>query len=207
MAGVATVALMLIAAPAWAAPSTEIVQGRYVRIVSVADWQAAANLRTGHSVSWDLTISADAPGPGTLALGISALGETPLTVDATLCSQDWEAGGCPGATVGLRSAWDVPLDGSLTVLSEQSTAGPARLRLVVSLGSGGGGDPAPTSVLVHVRGFGETTVVSSDPALAVTGAPSATPQHPLLIASIALLIGLAVQLHGRRSRRKDRGGA
>ena len=72
------------AAPAWASPTTEIIQGRILRLVSVADWEAAGSLLPGQQVRWDVAVSAVAPDPGIVTIALSATGEAPLLLDVSI---------------------------------------------------------------------------------------------------------------------------
>src|SRR5690349_25128393 len=93
---IAGIGALGVGGPAVAAPTTAVVQGQVLRLVSVADWDAAASLRPGEPVQWDVTVSADAPDPGTVSIGISARGDADLLVDAHVCMRAWEGSECPG---------------------------------------------------------------------------------------------------------------
>ena len=73
----AVVAVLALADPSYAAANTEVIQGKYVRLVSVVDWSQAERLQPGDAVRWDVDVSAEAPEPGTLAVGVSASGWDP----------------------------------------------------------------------------------------------------------------------------------
>ena len=194
----------LAATPAWAAPSTHVVQGDVLRLVSTADWDAASNLLPGAHVQWDVEVSADAPDPGTVSIGISATGGAPLVVDASLCMQQWEAGACPVGAVELRSAWDIPRDGVEVALAEVADTEVAHLRLVVSLAEEDG--EGSTEVRVHAQGAGESVMVGPDGGLATTGMSPVVPW--ILGGGVALLVlgvGLVVARR-RRGARSDDGG-
>ncbi len=66
---VVLLAVLALAMPtaAWAAPTTQVIQGSILRLVSVADWAAAGRLLPGQPVEWDIAVSADAPDPGVVA--------------------------------------------------------------------------------------------------------------------------------------------
>ena len=190
---------MLGASPAWAAPSTQVVQGQYLRIVSVADWQAAENLYPGQTLPWDLTVSADAPEPGTMTLSLSATGGTPLTVDVLLCAQEWGPAGCTGGTSVLQAAWEVPRDGVLTALTELADTDVAHLRLNVALTSGAVVGATPTELRLHAVGMGETVVIGPDDPLPPTGLPEQIPLALAGAATVLLFSGLLMLLRRRRA--------
>ena len=48
--------VLVVAGPASAAPSTQVVQGEVLRLVSIADWDAASSLLPGQPVQWDVTV-------------------------------------------------------------------------------------------------------------------------------------------------------
>lgn len=166
-AALAALLTLLWVTPAWAAPTTEVIQGSVLRLVSVADWEAASNQRSGDPVRWDVAISADSPEPGTVSVGVSARGEAPLMLDASLCLQDWRADECPGGATVLRTGWEVPRDGAEVVLAKVSDTQVAHLRLSVRLGPGD--DDGRTDLRVHAQGSNESVVVGPDGGLAATG--------------------------------------
>ncbi len=181
------------AGPAAAAPTTEVVQGEVLRLVSVADWDAASSLLPGQPVRWDIAVSADAPDPGVIRIGISASGEAPLVLDASLCMQAWEGDDCPGGATVLRSGWEVPRDGAEVALTQIADTEVAHLRLSVTLAAEEGGR---TEVRVHASGAGESAVVGPGGGLAATGMPS--PALPWVLGGGALLAGILLLLRRRR---------
>lgn len=185
----------LAAAPAWAAPTAEVIEGQYVRLVSVVDWEGAADMAPGETMRWDVEVSADAPEPGTLTIAVSATGETPLVVDATLCLEAWRGDECPGGVETLRTGWDVPRDGGQVTLREVDAADVAHLRLDVALGSVAAGNA--TEMRVHVIGAGEQ--VDAGPDLPPTGQSSTGTW--ILAAGAMLLAGTAALLAARARRR------
>lgn len=197
----------LAATPAWAAPTTEIIQGRVLRLVSVADWSAASSLLPGERVQWDVEVSADAPDPGTVTVAVSATGGAPLVIDAALCMQPWQASGCPSGARTLESGWSIPRDGSEVALADFPASDVAHLRLWITLGGeeGGGGDDDDgagiTDVRVHARGVGEAVVTGPDGALPATGGTAAA---GVVGAAVGLfLAGVGLLLHRRVD--QDRG--
>ncbi|MCK8478616.1 hypothetical protein [Microbacterium aurugineum] len=172
--GILTIAAAAVMTPsaAWAAPTTQVIQGEVLRLVSVADWDAAAGLLPGAPVRWDVAVSADAPDPGVVRIGVSATGTARLLVDISTCSRAWHDAGCPGSETVLRTEWRIPRDGAVVPLAEISDADTAHLRLSVAL------DPADgagsTDLRVIATGAGETADVGPGGGLASTGpAPGA----------------------------------
>ncbi|OAN36593.1 hypothetical protein [Microbacterium sp. H83] len=167
---------MLVAAapvaPAAAAPRTDVVQGEVLRLVSVADWAAASSLLPGQPIRWDVTVSADAPDPGTVRVGISATGDADLVVDAALCTRPWTEAGCPAEASVLKDGWDLPRDGSEVPLVEMADTDVAHLRLTIALD---GADLGSTDVRIHAQGAGESAAVGPDGGLATTGLPPSVP--------------------------------
>ncbi|MFF7293097.1 LPXTG cell wall anchor domain-containing protein [Microbacterium sp. NPDC008134] len=147
---------ILVAGPAWAAPTTEVIQGRVLRLVSVADWAQASRLLPGEPVQWDIAVSADPPDPGTVTIAVSAAGDAPLLVDAALCMREWQESGCPGGAEELESEWSIPRDGSEVALAAFPSTDVAHLRLWITLGADD--DNGVTDVRVHAQGVGEAVV-------------------------------------------------
>ncbi|WP_431071172.1 hypothetical protein [Microbacterium phyllosphaerae] len=196
------VGFVVAATPAWAAPSTQVVQGDVLRLVSVADWDAASSLLPGQPVQWDVTVSAEAPDPGTVTVGISASGDAALVVDALECAQGWDASGCAGGAVPLKTDWAIPRDGLEVQLLETADTEVAHLRFVIALA---GDELGSTQVRVHARGAGESAVIGPDGGgLATTGIPPIT---PWFVAGGAVLVcaGLA-SIAVRRRRALARAG-
>lgn len=191
-------------ATAWAAPTTEIVQGEYLRIVSVADWQAAGSLAPGEVLQWDVTISAEAPEPGTVSIGVSASGGAALVVDAAACLQMWSGDECPGGASELRAAWDLPRDDAVSKLTDIADTDVAHLRLRISLASGTVASDGLTTVRVHASGAQETIV--ADPGASArlpdTGVSTALPAL-LAVALLMLILGAVLTFAAHLRRRKD----
>lgn len=158
---------LLPAQPATADTTTQVVEGDIIRLVSVADWDAAASLLPGDSVQWDVEVSAQAPDPGTVTIGLSATGSAELLVDAAVCMQPWTATGCVGGERDLRSAWSIPRDGTETAIATIADTETAHVRLSIALGEGGG--DGRTDIRFHASGAGEEVVVGQDGELAATG--------------------------------------
>jgi len=158
------------AGPALAAQTTDVVQGTVLRLESVADWAAASSLRPGQPIEWTVTVSADAPDPGTVRIDVSARGDAPLLVDARVCMQPWQGDECPQGARPLRSGWSVPRDGSEVPLVEMGDAEVAHLRLTIALEGPAQGS---TEMRVHAEGAGESAVIGpgggTDGGLAATG--------------------------------------
>jgi hypothetical protein len=198
IAGLAAAAV-LSAQSAWAAPTTEIVQGDVIRLESVADWDATSSLTPGEPVQWDVAISADAPDPGTVTIGVSATGGTALVIDASLCMQPWTANGCPGGETELRSGWDIPRDGGETAIARMADTETAHVRMSIALASGG--DGARTDVRLHASGVGEAVVVGQDGGLATTGMSPVV--FWVLGGGVLLLVVGVVLVVARRRRSRD----
>lgn len=191
--------VLALGAPAAAAPTTEVRQGQYIRVVSVADWDQAIGMLPGEPMRWDIEISADAPEPGTLTVGMSASGGTPLVVDAASCGVPWRGGECPSGAVHLRTGWKVPRDDETVVLDEVDSAAVTHLRLQVGVASGAAADV--TRLRVKVVGAGEEVDAWSDDPLPPTGPPAGLPW--VLAGGAVLLVGGAALLIGRARRRED----
>lgn len=187
------------ATPAWAVPVTQVVQGQYLRIVSTADWLAAASMAPSNVVPWDLSVSVEAPEPGTVSIGVRATGGTPLVADVLRCDVAWTSGGCTSGTETLRAGWTVPRDDVLVPVLEMTDTDTAHLRLVVGLGPGTIIDS--TTIRVQVDGASESVIVGPETPLPGTGADPTLSW--LLAAGAGALIVVAVLLIGAGRRRRD----
>ncbi|WP_337005629.1 MULTISPECIES: hypothetical protein [unclassified Microbacterium] len=168
---VVLLAIVVVAtpSPAWAAPTTQIIQGSVLRLVSVADWEAAGSLLPGQPVRWDVAVSADAPDPGVVRIAVSATGDAHLLVDVAMCLQEWTATGCPGGETELRTAWSIPRDGVEVPLVSIPDTQTAHVRLAIVLDPAD--DSGSTDVVVHARGAGEVASVSPGGGVATPGVP------------------------------------
>lgn len=197
---IALLAALALPSPAWAAPSTQVVQGEVLRLVSVADWDAASSLRPGVPVRWDVVVSAAAPDPGTVTIAVSATGDAPLRLGVALCPTAWQESGCPGGETTLHSDWSIPRDGSEVALADITDTEVARLRLTIALAA----DQAAgsTEVRVHAHGAGESAVIGpGGDGLATTGPSSVAPW--MLGGIVILAAGGALLFAARRRRRRE----
>jgi hypothetical protein len=200
-------AVLAVAMPsaAWAASTTQVIQGSVLRLVSVADWAAAGSLLPGQPVQWDIAVSADAPDPGVVRIGVSATGEARLLLDVSMCAQAWTETECPGGATELRTGWSIPRDGVEVPLAEIADTETAYLRLAIFLDPSGGSGAGSTDVRVLARGAGETVTVGSDGALATTGLPPGTPW--VVGAGAVLVVWGAALVHSRRRRTASEAGS
>jgi hypothetical protein len=186
--------VLIAAGPAWAATSTQVVQGEVLRLVSVADWDAASSLLPGQSVQWDVTVSAEAPDPGTVAVGISASGGAELAIDVLRCAEEWDESGCSGGSTTLESGWSIPRDGVEIPLLEMADTEVANLRLVIALDGEAAGS---TQMRVHARGAGESATIGPEGGLATTGV---APFAPWVIGGAVALVAGGAALSAMRRR-------
>lgn len=192
----------LSASPAWAVPLTEVAQGDVLRLESVADWDAASSMLPNQPVQWDVTVSAAAPEPGVLRVGISADGDAPLIADVQFCPVAWTLTGCPSGATSLRSAWQLPRDGVEKLLLKVPDTQIVYLRLRLALEAAGRGS---TRVRVHAHAAGEEAIVGSDGPLAATGVSPLTPW--MLAAGVTLTgVGLGLAMLFRKRIENTGGG-
>ena len=207
--GVVLVVLLGSAAPAWASPTTEVIQGRILRLVSVADWDAAGSLLPGQEVRWDVAVSAEAPDPGVVTIALSATGDAPLVLDVSICLRAWQGSGCPGGAVAVRSGWQVPRDGVEVQLGEVADTDVAHVRLSIGLDEEVAA--GSTALRLHASGVGEDVAVGPGGDLAATG-PSSLPPWALAGGAALVVVGLLLVARRRRDAavgvaRREPGGA
>ncbi len=193
----------LTAAPAQAAVVTETVQGRYVRIVSSADWSAAAAMTDGMSVRWDLTVSAHAPDPGSVRVSVSASGAVPLAIDVRTCAEPWRGSDCSSGERTLRADWAVPRGGQPVEIEAMPADAVSHLRLDVRVGDDAQRG-ASTQIRVHVDGLGDAVQIGpgSEHALPATGGGIPV---PVIVVGGVLVVAAAVILVVAARRRRDGG--
>ncbi|KJQ54124.1 hypothetical protein [Microbacterium sp. SA39] len=200
-AAVAVAATLLMPSAASAAPTTQVIQGEVLRLVSVADWDAASRLLPGVPVQWDVEVSAEAPDPGVVRIGVSARGSATLVLDVSRCADAWKGGNCPGGATVLRSDWSIPRDGTEVALTEIADTAVVYLRLAITL------DPADlggsTDIRVHAQGAGESAVIGPDGGLATTGLSQAVPGALWAGAVLVVAGGMTAILRRRRADRDE----
>ncbi|EMY34301.1 hypothetical protein D477_010376 [Arthrobacter crystallopoietes BAB-32] len=88
------------AAPAEAAPTEHIIEGRHVRLTSVNDPAQMRNMVPGKPVQWQVGIDTIDQVPGRVRIGLSATGAASMRLHArlALCSERWIDASCPGTT-------------------------------------------------------------------------------------------------------------
>lgn len=202
--GAVVASVLLGPTAASAAPTTQVVQGEVLRLVSVADWDAASSLLPGVPVEWDVEVSADAPDPGIVRIGVSATGSATLLLDVFVCASAWSAGGCPGGATVLRADWSIPRDGGQIGLTEIADTEVAHLRLAIALDPAGA--DGSTDIRVHAQGAGESAVVGPGGGLATTG-PSASLPWVLGAGAVLVVSGGVVMMVRRRRADGDAEGS
>ncbi len=200
-------AIVTVAVPAsaGAAPTTETVQGRYLRIDSTADWRIAAAMGPGDEVRWDLAVSADAPSPGSVRLGVSATGAIGLDVDVRLCGQAWQGETCPTGARTLRTGWPVPLDGRTAELDAMPADAVAHLRIDVRVPATDEDLRGSTEIRVHADGFGDS-IETGPGASAVLSATGGSMPVALVVVGGVLVGGAVVLLLAVRWRKGGEDG-
>lgn len=193
-AAVIAVIVVTTAASAEAAEVTQTVRGRYVQILSRADWGAAASMSPQTRVQWDLVVSAHAPAPGVVRLGISATGDAPVRAEVRLCTVPWQGAICSPGARSLRADWEIPRDGRTTELAAMAADEIAHLRLEVRMGSAAA--TGSTQVLVHADGFGDQ--VQAGPAGELPATGGSVPVGALVGGIVLVVIAAVLVLLGRR---------
>ncbi|MDR2322242.1 MAG: LPXTG cell wall anchor domain-containing protein [Microbacterium sp.] len=191
---------VLTAAPAQAAVVTETVQGRYVQIVSSADWSDAAAMSDGRSVRWDLTVSAHAPDPGSVRVSVSASGAAPLSVDVRTCAESWQDSGCPSGERTLRAGWVVPRGGQPVEVEAISADDVAHLRLDVRVGDDAR-QGSSTQIRVHADGFGDAVQIGPGAEHALPATGGAVPVLVIVVGGVLVLAAAVILVVGARRRR------
>lgn len=205
LVAIAVTVLWLVPAPASAVPTTQTIRGEYLRIESVADWDAATTLAPGEVVLWDLAISAVPPEPSTVRVGIQASGGAPLRLTIRSCTTAWEENACPGDARDLRSDWEIPRDGSPSPLLSMASDETTHIRLEVQMA-----EPSElaTQVTVSATVAQETVTVNPHPGastgdLASTGAPIETQIVLAVCAAGVLFLGATLVVRSRRREEED----
>ncbi|SDS18391.1 hypothetical protein SAMN04489809_1275 [Microbacterium paraoxydans] len=188
--------LLAVAVPsvARAEPTSEVIQGDVLRLVSIADWDSAGGLLPGQPVQWDVEVSADAEEPGRIRIGVRATGDARLRVDIALCSEPWGASGCASGSTVVRDDWSIPRDGAEVPVTEIAHSETAHLRLAIALDPADGAGTTEVQVVAH--GAGETVLAGPGGGLATTGPSPGI--APLIVAAGLVVVGGAALGAGRR---------
>ncbi len=212
MRSAAAIALVLVgvlagAAPAAAAPTSDVVEGRHVRIVSTTDPTSMRQMLPGDVALWDVSVSADAPEPGSIEIALSGSGDLPLVIDVRSCAEAWHGSGCASGEEPVARALPAPLDGALIALLETDAHDATHLRLEVAVPREAAAAPGSTTLLrVHVDGYGDaleaTTPGGGIGALPSTSSPLGGAAL-LALAAVACGVGTAMLAAGARQRRRS----
>jgi hypothetical protein len=199
------VGALVAAGPAWATPTSVVVQGRFLRIVSVADWDAAGRMTPQSDVPWDLAISTRATDGGTVTLSVTATGDEPIRVTTRTCAVAWQGAQCPASERVLASNWMPTSTAADLALEQVPASATTYLRLDVQLAPGAAdvGLGAATTLTVHARGGGDSLAVGTDGALAATGGDAPTSVLAIgvgLLAAGAMVLGARLVAKVRRGR-------
>lgn len=144
------------AVPAQAQPQQEVIQGEYLQLISVVDPEEMVNMMPGDEVRWEVTVSAQAPEPGVIELGLSAAGNLALEVKIENCEVAWQQGVCPTDSAMLHSTQLVDLTGTQEALMAVDAVSQAQLLITVEMPEGFTYQAdASTEVKLHAHGFGE----------------------------------------------------
>ncbi|WP_149083401.1 MULTISPECIES: hypothetical protein [Microbacterium] len=179
---------LVVPGVARAEPTSEVIQGDVLRLVSIADWESAGGMLPGRPVRWDVEVSAQAQEPGRIRIGVRATGDARLRVDVALCAERWGPAGCASGSTIVRDDWSIPRDGTETPVTEIPHSETAHLRLTIALDPADGAGTTQMQVVAH--GAGETVHAGPGGGLASTGPPSRI--APLIVAGGLVVIGAAV---------------
>jgi len=209
---VVAVAAVLGAAPAHAAPTERVVQGKFLRLAIVGDPLVLSRLAPGQSTTLLLGASTLARAPGTIALrlDVSVTEPTPILLRVVACDGAPAAGRC---ATGREILPERRLDASISdlALGEVSGRPGGWLRFDVRMPEQDAEAGARAEWRVQADGFGELLDTGTDggPGAASTGgglaATGAAPETRMLLAAGVLALGTALTVLaaiGRRPRRR-----
>ncbi|WP_344005243.1 hypothetical protein [Microbacterium paludicola] len=161
LAALTLLGVLWAGAPAAASPSSEVVEGRFLRIVSTADPDAMRGMLPGDVAVWDVTISAQAPEPGQIDIALSGDGHLPLSVDVLACEGIWETTGCSSGERPIEQALPAPIAGPPVPILEVPADAVTHLRLMVSVPRDADVTEQATTVLqVRAHGYGDELAAS-----------------------------------------------
>lgn len=201
--------------PAQAADIESQVNGQYLTLLSIVDPNAMENMTPGRPVGWQVGISAHAPSPGLVHIGISAEGALAragtLELSIRGCSQRWVAGLCSSGDSLWLPMQDVTLatapTGSTGIRELETVSTDANTWLMIDVVTPVAGDPGTTATLtVHALGEGDEIEVggTTSSRLASTGTSDGAAASIGLAAGLALgavLLGLLLAAAARIARR------
>jgi signal peptidase len=233
-AGTALAVVALAMVPTLVAPSAaradEIVttvRGQYLTLMSIGDPEVMGSLTPARPTPWQVGVTVAPPEPGTVHIGLSAVGELTdpgeLALDVRACDHRWVDGVCAGGEALWLARQDLAAAVVPAPVSAENPDGAREigrigvetvwlmLRVVLQ------GTTEPGSALnlrLHAWGGGDVAVVG-DPGSDGGGAGAARAggglaftgfggQVPLLLAVLSVSLGLAFAAAARR-RRENRG--
>lgn len=207
----ASIALAAAPSPAQAAPVEQVVEGRYLRLTTIADPLRMTRLSPGDSASLLLGVStiAEAPGTVALSLGVETSGGASLHLRVVECAGPPSGGACTDGREVLASR---QLDASIADLAVAEVPAHAGrwFRFEVSLpeAAPAAAQGQEAELVVQANGFGELVATPGgvgeagvDGNLAASGAEAAA---RLALAAGVLAVGLALAGISRARRRTTR---
>ena len=239
-AGGAALAVALVVVPTIAAPDAAradevetTVHGRHLTLVSIGDPELMGSLTPARPTPWQVGVTVAAPEPGTVHIGLSAVGELTgpgeMALDVRACEERWVDGVCPGGD----TLWLARQDLAAAVLPvPASMANPDGAREIGRIGADTvwlmlrvvlKGTTVPGSALalrLHAWGGGDAAVVGDPGGRAVSpaadGVRPAGPGGlaftgfggglPVVLAALTLTLGLSLAAAARLRRRPPEEG-
>ena len=239
-AGGAALAVALVVVPTIAAPDAAradevetTVHGRHLTLVSIGDPELMGSLTPARPTPWQVGVTVAAPEPGTVHIGLSAVGELTgpgeMALDVRACEERWVDGVCPGGDTLWLPRQDL---GAAVLPVPASMANPDGAREIGRIGADTvwlmlrvvlKGTTVPGSALalrLHAWGGGDVAVVGDPGGGAVSptgdGVRPAGPAGlaltgfggglPVVLAALTLTLGLSLAAAARLRRRPPEEG-
>ncbi|WP_235934139.1 signal peptidase I [Agromyces humi] len=150
--------------PASAAVEESVVQGQVLRLTAIGDPELMQRMTPGDTVAWEVGISADAPEPGTIDVGMIGGGDAGLglVVEASWCAVRWTGGACDDP-VPLLAPEPLPVDGVAQELLTMTTAEQRWIRFLVTMPASGTDAGGLADLEVHAVGSGDEVRIGTAP--------------------------------------------
>ncbi|MDR6905954.1 signal peptidase [Agromyces sp. 3263] len=183
-----------------AAVEESVVQGQVLRLTAIGDPELMQRMTPGDTVAWEVGISADAPEPGTIDVGMIGSGDAGLglVVEASWCAVRWTGGACDDP-VPLLAPEPLPVDGVAQELLTMTTAEQRWIRFLVTMPVSGSDAAGLADLEVHAVGSGDEVRIGTAPGSgAGLGATGLDATVPIAAAAASACVGALLLRRARR---------
>jgi signal peptidase len=185
----------------------DITEMGQLKIFSIGDHQAMAQMVPGEPVQWQVGVTADKTVPGEVRIDLSGSGNEELGLIAAIrsCDQRWTEGHCGGQIVQIQGTEPVYVDGTRRPLTAMTTVEERWLLFDLWIPEGISTARADEPARLQVNAFGAGVNVAASPGPVGTLPPTGASPFPSLFAATgAILLGIGMAGAAKKCRTRHR---